>query len=132
MRIVDPTSPIAHALTRHGLSEPLREHALVVFAALPAAVRDDLLDDESFLICQCPTHGGGEVRVGSPARGRGARSVVLKDSLAQRPDPFIRWLIAHELAHAHLRNEGRFPGEDPELAADALAAQWGFPKPHQP
>jgi hypothetical protein len=38
-------------------------------------------------------------------------------------------VIAHELAHAHLRNQGRFPGDDPEHAADALAAGWGFPRP---
>jgi hypothetical protein len=38
-------------------------------------------------------------------------------------------VIAHELAHAHLRNGGRHPEEDPEHAADSLAADWGFPRP---
>jgi hypothetical protein len=41
----------------------------------------------------------------------------------------VRWVIAHELAHAHLRNGGRWLGDDPEHAADALAAGWGFPRP---
>jgi hypothetical protein len=38
-------------------------------------------------------------------------------------------VIAHELAHAHLRNRGRWVGDDPEVAADSLAADWGWPKP---
>ena len=42
---------------------------------------------------------------------------------------FLGSLLAHELAHAYLRNEGRWPGDDPEAAADALAAEWGFPRP---
>ena len=37
-------------------------------------------------------------------------------------------LIAHELAHAHLRNGGYGAITDPEHAADALAAEWGFGK----
>ena len=55
--------------------------------------------------------------------------VVLKRTLCRRPIEFVRWVIAHELAHAHLRNGGRWAGDDPERAADALAAGWGFPKP---
>jgi hypothetical protein len=64
-----------------------------------------------------------------PVRNRASRSVVLKRTLRNRTESFVTWLIAHELAHAHLRHAGRFPGEDPEHAADALAAEWGFPKP---
>ena len=56
-------------------------------------------------------------------------AVVLKRTLRRRPVEFVRWVIAHELAHAHLRNAGRWPGDDPERAADALAERWGFPKP---
>lgn len=52
-------------------------------------------------------------------------SVVLKRNLRDRSVSFVRCVIAHELAHAHLRNRGRFPGDDPELAADSLAAAWG-------
>jgi hypothetical protein len=70
------------------------------------------------------------VRLPRGYSGSGGRSVVLKRTLTRRPLPFVRYVIAHELAHAHLRNAGRFPGEDPEHAADALAAEWGFPKPY--
>jgi len=55
---------------------------------------------------------------------------VLKRTLRLRPQPFVRYVIAHELAHAHLRNRGRWEAEDPEHAADALAAEWGFPRPY--
>ena len=54
---------------------------------------------------------------------------MLKRTLRTGRRPFVRWVIAHELAHAHLRNGGRWPGDDPEHAADALAAGWGFPRP---
>ena len=42
---------------------------------------------------------------------------------------FANKMIAHELAHAYLRHAGRHPDEDPEFAADSLAAAWGFPRP---
>ena len=61
--------------------------------------------------------------------GGAGRSVVLKRTLRRRPEPFVRYVIAHEFAHAYLRNAGRWPGDDPEHAADALAAEWGFPRP---
>ena len=64
-----------------------------------------------------------------PWAARSSRSVVLKRTLRRGPTDFVRYVIAHELAHAHLRNGGRYPGEDPEAAADALAAEWGFPRP---
>jgi hypothetical protein len=62
-------------------------------------------------------------------RGRPGRAVVLKRTLRAKNDSFVRWVIAHELAHAHLHNAGRWPGDDPEHAADALAEDWGFPRP---
>jgi predicted SprT family Zn-dependent metalloprotease len=55
--------------------------------------------------------------------------VVLKRTLLFRSVAFTRYIIAHELAHAHLRNRGRTDQEDPEFAADSLAADWGFPRP---
>jgi hypothetical protein len=70
-----------------------------------------------------------QVPVKAPTRSGAARSVVLKRTLTRRPAAFARWLIAHEIAHAHLRNGGRWPGDDPEHAADALASTWGFPRP---
>jgi len=58
-----------------------------------------------------------------------ASSALSPCPLRRRPENFIRWVIAHELAHAHLRNAGRHKDEDPEHAADSLAADWGFPRP---
>jgi hypothetical protein len=99
--------------------------------ALPPAIREDLLSDPAFLLCDYEPTVGTMVcvplRLSAPRRP--ARSVVLKRTLRRRPEKFIRWVIAHELAHAHLRNRGRFEGEDPEHAADSLAADWGFPRP---
>jgi hypothetical protein len=43
--------------------------------------------------------------------------------------PFVCWVIAHELAYAHPRNTGRFPGDDPEYAADAPGRGVGISTP---
>ena len=113
------------------LDELLHLHATEVLAALPDHVRSDLMDDPAFVMCDYEPGPGRTFHVPmrlNPARGPG-RSVVLKRTLTRRPDAFVRWVIAHELAHAHLRNGGRYEGEDPEHAADALAAGWGFPRP---
>lgn len=114
------------------LTDPaLRDGVAAVVGALPEAVRADLLGDPGFFVCDVDAVPGRAVSVpvAGPGRGRPGRCVVLKRSLARRPTGFIRWVIAHELAHAYLRNEGRTPMEDPEAAADALAAAWGFPRP---
>jgi hypothetical protein len=114
------------------LDERLHVHAAEVFASLPAHVREDLMGDPAFSMCDYEPGPGVvfhvPVRFPAPKRGP-ARSVVLKRTLRSRHDNFVRWVIAHELAHAHLRNAGRWPGEDPERAADALAEDWGFPRP---
>jgi Zn-dependent peptidase ImmA (M78 family) len=55
--------------------------------------------------------------------------VVLKPQLAECAKTFAHYVIAHELAHACLHNGGWREMDDPETAADALAACWGFPKP---
>ena len=109
----------------------LHGHVARVVGALPEPVVDDLVGDPGFVLADYePVAGRAQpvlVRLG--ARGGAGRSVVLKRTLRRRPDPFVRYIIAHELAHAYLRNEGRWPGDDPERAADALAAEWGFPRP---
>ncbi len=113
------------------LDASLHVHASQVLAALPADVRHDLMDDPAFMMCDYEPGPGRTFSV--PMRLRASqgpgRSVVLKRTLGKRPVAFVRWVIAHELAHAHLRNRGRYEGEDPEHAADALAAGWGFPRP---
>jgi hypothetical protein len=118
-------------LLNFDLDVRLRPHVAAVVEQLPGCVRDDLMNDPGFQMCDYEPGPGVVMRVpvGLPRRRRASRSVVLKRTLRHRPEPFVRWLIAHELAHAHLRHGGRWPGEDPEFAADALAAEWGFPKP---
>lgn len=113
------------------LDPGLRPHFAAVMRSLPEAVRDELMNDAAFRVVDFePAEGGYCVPMAVPiAGGRGSRCVVFKRTLANRPTAFIRYVIAHELAHAHLRNEGRWEGDDPERAADVLAANWGWPRP---
>lgn len=112
----------------------LRAHVAAVVVRLPGHVREDLMGDPAFVLYDYEpgprTVMHVPVRLPS-RRGTPARSVVLKRTLKHASEPFVRWLIAHELAHAHLRNGGRWENDDPELAADSLAADWGFPRPHR-
>ncbi|HSZ60112.1 MAG TPA: hypothetical protein VK797_30995 [Tepidisphaeraceae bacterium] len=122
---------IARWLARFELDAFVHAHVSDVVLALPEAVRAELLGDERFLIFDYEPGPGvvAHVPVGMPVARRASRSVVLKRTLRRRAPEFVRYVIAHELAHAHLRNGGRWPGDDPERAADALAAEWGFPRP---
>lgn len=126
------TADIDRWLRPFNLDESLHAHTAEVVASLPQHVREDLMEDPAFTMCDYEPRAGTAfyVPVKLPARKRASRSVVLKRTLRTRPEPFVRWVIAHELAHAHLRNGGRWDGDDPEHAADALAAGWGFPRPH--
>jgi hypothetical protein len=123
--------PLQTWLFRFGLDAFLHGHVADVLSTLPDDVRVDLVDDPSFRMSDYEPGPGvvAHVPVGMPARRRASRSVVLKRTLRHRPPAFVRYVIAHEFAHAHLRNGGRWPGDDPEHAADALAAAWGFPRP---
>lgn len=122
-------------LARFKLDTDIHERTAEVLCALPRTVLDDLLCDPAFSICDYEPGPGRSFLVpmqlgtSGPGRSGPGRAVVLKRTLRSRPRDFAMWVIAHELAHAHLRNKGRFPGEDPEHAADALAAHWGFPRP---
>lgn len=132
MPLLDPPQPndTTHEthrwLSGFALDAFIHRHAHCVVTALPEPVRHDLMLDPSFAMCDYEPGPGAVMQV---PLGIPGRSVVLKRTLRRRPLAFVRWLIAHELAHAYLRNEGRWPGDDPEHAADALAAEWGFPKP---
>jgi hypothetical protein len=125
------TPTIDDWLARFTLDAFLHAHVADVVGSLPVHVRSDLVEDPGFSLCDYEPTPGGHILipVGMPGRNTAGRSVVLKRTLRRRPVDFVRYVIAHELAHAHLRNAGRFPGEDPEQAADALAAEWGFPRP---
>lgn len=118
-------------LKRFGLDQLLHLQAKRVLLSLPPGVRDDLMSDPRFLMSDYEPQLGRSfhVPVSSPRKGNGSRSVVLKRTLRNRQPEFVLYVIAHELAHAHLRNAGRWPGEDPEDAADGLAETWGFPRP---
>jgi len=121
---------IDHWLRPFALDEHLHAQAAEVLASLPADVRSDLMSDPAFTMCDYEPGPDRVFHVPVRLSRRGAgRAVVLKRTLCRRPIEFVRWVIAHELAHAHLRNGGRWAGDDPERAADALAAGWGFPKP---
>jgi hypothetical protein len=124
-----PSAEMLCWLERFALDGHLKPHVAQVLAGLPAPVRDELLADPSFHLTDYePGPRGSQISMGFLRGLAATRAVVLKRTLRHRPPAFIRYVIAHELAHAHLRNAGRFPGEDPEHAADSLAAEWGFPR----
>lgn len=116
---------------RHIEDGILRERALAVLRALPAEVRSNILEDESFMLVVHDPARPESMRVwlAPPGKSRGSRCVGLKRSLARRSAAFAHYVIAHELAHAYLCNRGRWEGDDPEVAADALAGEWGFGRP---
>jgi len=61
--------------------------------------------------------------------GVSSRSVVLKPRLSECDEAFAHYVIAHEFAHAYLRNGPWGDISNTEDAANALAASWGFPLP---
>jgi hypothetical protein len=126
------TPQIHDWLAPFGLEEFLLQHVAEVLAALPPEVREDLMGDPAFVIYDYEPgvimHVPMRLGISGPAR-----TVVLKRTLRRRSEQFIRWLIAHELAHSFLRHGLRGPNKDKaandEATADALAAQWGFTRP---
>lgn len=111
----------------------LRGRVVKVLAEMPPDVVAGLLNDPCFQIAidnHVPGRGG-TVWMACPGDvvWKGSRSVVLKRRLAEGVEAFAHYVIAHELAHAHLWNGAWGQISDPELAADALAASWGFSRP---
>jgi hypothetical protein len=113
-------------LARFELDGWIRGHLATVLAGLPSEVRSSFMEDPSFAICDYDPGPQAVLHVPMKLPGR---CIVLKRTMRRRPAEFARWVIAHELAHAYLRHGGRHKGEDPEHAADGLAADWGFPRP---
>ena len=112
--------------------DALASRIITVMAVLPDDVLRDLLEDPHFHLALEDYEPGRGTKVFltvGPGAWNGSRSVVLRPRLAFCREEFAWYVIAHEFAHAHLRN-GPWQGfSDPEQAADGLAAAWGFSKP---
>jgi hypothetical protein len=109
----------------------IREHVAAVVESLPEEVREDLMGEPGVVVYDYEPGPGVVMQV--PVRfsvvGRPGRSVVIKRNIRNRPVAFVRWVIAHELAHVYLRHGGWGEESDPEVAADELAKEWGFARP---
>lgn len=110
----------------------LQARVLHVLQSLPRDVQHDFLDDLRFRITldnYHPDHGWSFLMPAPGVSGNGSRCIVLRLKLADASEPFAWYVIAHELAHAYLRNGGWGEITDIEEAADAMAAAWGFQRP---
>lgn len=102
-----------------------------VLSSLPDEVQQDFFSDERFgmdIDNYQPGEGWSFFMPTPGPPGQGSRRVVLRPKLDQASEEFARYIIAHEFAHAFLRNGGWGDITDIEEAADALAASWGYPK----
>ena len=105
---------------------------LAVLERLPEPVQKDFLDDPRFSVVldnYTPDRGWTLWMPMPCPTGKSSRCVVLRLKLADCTEAFARYVIAHEFAHAYLRNGGWGEISDVEEAADALAAKWGFRRP---
>lgn len=112
-------------------SDPLRHRLVTVLQSLPQDVQRDFLDDPRFRITPLDGAASSDTTLLAlpTADGRASRCVVLRAALAKRSESYALYVIAHELAHAYLRNGAWGEILDPEEAADALATDWGYPRP---
>ncbi|SMP63457.1 hypothetical protein SAMN06265222_10881 [Neorhodopirellula lusitana] len=111
---------------------PLDVHVMSVLDALPLEVQVDFVSDDRFRMSleDYVPGRGSRMFIELPAHGTAtSRCVVLRRKLADAPEAFSLYVIAHEFAHAFLRNGGWGAITDREDAADALAAHWGFSRP---
>jgi hypothetical protein len=112
--------------------EPLRDRVLTVLHALPEEVQRDFLEDPRFRVTKenyVPGTGWTLFMEMPGPAGSVSRCVVLRPRLNHSSEAFAHYVIAHEFAHAFLRNGGWGEITDCEQAADALAASWGFVRP---
>src|SRR5438552_8455224 len=84
----------------------LAARVLAVMERLPEAVFAGFLSDPLFRLAldDLVPRQGRTVWMACPTRADGSRSVILKPLLADCDEEFAHYIIAHELAHAHLRN----------------------------
>lgn len=109
----------------------LAERVERVLNCLPHEVQQDFLQDQRFgveLEDYVPGRGWSLFMPTPGPLGQGSRRVVLRPRLETATQQFAEYIIAHEFAHAFLRNGGWGDMSDPEEAADAMAATWGFQK----
>ena len=114
---------------------PLKQRVLHVLRALPQLVQNDFLTDPCFTVSldNFVPGAGSTVFMASPEGADDhSRSVVLRPRLSECHEEFAHYVIAHEFAHAFLRNGPWGEITDIEDAANALAASWGFPRPTNP
>jgi hypothetical protein len=109
-------------------------HARVstVLYRLPVPVQADFFNDPSFQITledYSPKQGWKLFMACPSTTNAVSRCVVLRCKLEHADEEFAQYVIAHEFAHAYLRNGGWGEITDIEEAADALAANWGFQRP---
>ncbi len=110
----------------------LQQRVLAVLHRIPELVQRDFLDDPRFRITLENYHPetGWTLWMATPGPpGNGSRCVVLRRRLSDCAEGFAHYVIAHEFAHAFLRNGPWGEIRDREEAADALAASWGFRRP---
>lgn len=110
----------------------LKVRVLTVLFAIPEHVQQDFLQDPRFRISidnYVPGQGWTLWMATPGPIGSGSRCVVLRLKLAHCSEEFAHYVIAHEFAHAFLRNGPWGEILDVEEAADALAATWGFVRP---
>ncbi len=108
---------------------------LTVLERLPEEVQRDFLDDPRFSVAldnYTPGQGWKLLMPTPGIPGQSSRCVVLRPRLADCNEAFALYVIAHEFAHAYLRNGGWGEYTDVEEAADALAASWGFKRTKDP
>jgi len=114
--------------------KPLEQRVLHVLNRLPNEVQQDFLTDSSFTVSldnYVPGEGSTVFMATPGGTGISSRSVVLRPRLSECDEAFACYVIAHEFAHAYLRNGPWGEITDLEEAANALAASWGFPVPDE-
>ncbi|MDG1874862.1 MAG: hypothetical protein P8J27_13185 [Mariniblastus sp.] len=101
-----------------------------MLSQLPQEVLNDFHEDSNFRVSldDCEPGQGRKVLMPDLSPQGTSRCVVLKPRLEQCSDAFACYIVAHEFAHAYLRNGGWGEFTCREAAADALAETWGWPK----
>lgn len=128
-------APFSRFLRSFEGNPSLQKRVLAVLEQLPDPVIQDFLSDRQFTVTldNYVPGKGWSLWMGMPGiDGTGSRAVVLRKKLGDCTEEFALYIIAHEFAHAHLYNGAWGDITDPEDAADALAASWGFAKVPRP